>query len=203
MQEDLVLKDRTKVKAADIKTIHVVGLGGVGFYVASILSREAQGRTIWGWDADTLEGGMGALRLPASASPKQTKCSLLRTYIGYVMGGEMPTLREEMFTGKPPQGQQEGWLSNALVMDCTDMGNNQRRQMWDAAQRHGALMLRASYDGNGIIVVAWGLPFGDTDEGGYELVPTIAQSFSAAGDAVRVVHRFLGGTVVDEWRSEI
>jgi hypothetical protein len=185
-------------KAEEVKTIHVVGLGGVGFHLATILARESQGRSLWAWDADTLEGGNGWQRLPVSSSPQQTKTSLLRTHVGYVWEEKVPTLREEWFIGKPPEGHTEGWLQDALVVDCTDMGNLTRAEMWKESQKQGALMLRASYDGNGVVVVAWGLPFGDTDHGGYERVPTLAQSFTAAGLAAQVVHKFLQGMVVDE-----
>lgn len=182
----------------EVKTIHVLGAGGVGFYVATLLRVEVPGVQMCVWDPDTFEGGTGHQRLPATASPSQTKVSLLRSHIAFVWGLEPPATKEELFTGVPPEGRGKGWLLDALVVDCTDMGNRARAKMWKEAEKHGAQMIRASYDGNGVTVVAWGLPFGDTDHAGYEMQPSLAQSFRAGGLAAEFVGRYLQGEVIDE-----
>jgi hypothetical protein len=176
-----------------IKQIHIIGAGGVGWYVAVILSRESMGREIHIWDNDTFEGGHGFRRLPTVSKASTPKVDLLEGHITIVWNEKPPIKHNELFTGK---GKKD-WLKDAFVLDCTDMGNNPRRKMWEEAEKHGALMARISYDGNGVVLGDWGLPFGDTERGGYEAMPSLAQSFTAGGVGGQFVHKLLKGEPVD------
>jgi hypothetical protein len=165
-------------------SIHVIGAGGVGFWLAVGLSRMSLG-PVKVYDTDNLTGGLGHTRLPL-ATPTTTKLQLLRGFLATQMGGNIPELVDAKFTG-------EEVVPGDLMVDCTDMSGVDRRKVWKAAKKRGARCLRVSYDGQAsIVVVAEGLPLtGDETDAGYEAVPTLALSLAAGGIAAEVVKRML------------
>lgn len=168
------------------RTIHLVGAGGVGFWTAVGLARFAVGNVIV-YDDDTLEGGLGHMRLPM-AMPATRKVDLLVGFIRISVGGQVPTVVAKRFTGRTEVRKGD------LVVDCSDAELPARRRMWNAARKAGARCIRISYDGaNGIIVVAEGLPFATISAGGYTNVPSFALSLAAGGIGAEIVHRMLEG----------
>jgi len=166
--------------------ILVVGAGGVGFHLVAALAREFHTTQIEVWDDDTLQGGNGHRRLPKSYSPTETKLNLLEGYLEFVMGdGENVKYIPRRWDGT------EGADNQTLVVDCTDMGLEPRREMWANARAMGAELMRVSYDGNGVVVVAWGLPLSGPPGGGYSAIPNMAQSYMAAGVGAEAVLRYV------------
>lgn len=168
-------------------TTHLVGAGGVNFWVGVALARAGVEFTIW--DDDTLEGGLGSQRLPKAHNAKTFKVDLLRGFLAMTMGepAERFTYIREKFSGmKVEKGD--------VVIDGTDMAPKPRKTMWTRAMNRGAKMMRVSYDGaNGTVVVAGGPPLVDKAEGGYAAVPSLALSFMAAGVGALAVLELLNG----------
>lgn len=164
-------------------TVHIAGLGGVGFWVAAGLSR-TEIINIKAYDDDNLTGGFGHSRLPM-ALPTTMKGDLLKGFLRTSIGGQVPEIILKRFTGKEV-GEGD------LVVDCTDAELDARKKFWRAAKRRGARCIRVSYDGsNGIVVVAEGLPFATAAPGGYRNVPSFALSLAAGGIGAEVVHNIL------------
>jgi hypothetical protein len=162
------------------RTIWIVGAGGCGFWTAVGLSRSG----ILGIkviDDDTLEGGLGANRLPM-AIPTTKKVDLLTGFLRVQMGGEVPGVVDGRFRGTEVR-------RNDIVVDCSDMDGNTRRTIWGRAQARGARCIRVSYDGaNSTVVVAEGLPMTvDETASGYANVPSMALSLFAGGVAAEVL----------------
>lgn len=173
----------------EIKEIFVMGAGGVGFYLATILARENGGRKLTVWDDDTFEGGQGYKRLPVPTDPKQKKVNFLAGFVSMSMGDVPPNIVGARIT---VDGIKDVDLSHVLVVDCTDMALEPRQKIWEAFSQAGAKAIRVSYDGNGMVVVQPGLPFNDQIAGGgYTRVPSLAQSFTAAGLGAQIVHQIL------------
>lgn len=152
--------------------IHIIGVGGVGFWVATALAREGMEFTVW--DADNLTGGLGHMRLPAG-SPTSLKVDLLRGFLLVSMRNVPPTTEPRFFTGLKVQ---EG----DLVVDCTDATLEARGKFYRASIKRGARYLRVSYDGReGVVAISEGIPIADNPQGGYAAVPNLALSFLAGG----------------------
>jgi hypothetical protein len=165
-------------------SIHVIGAGGVGFWLAVGLSRA----NVWPvkvYDTDNLTGGLGHTRLPM-ATPTTTKLQLLQGFLATQMGGRMPELIPALFTGREAN-------RGDLMVDCTDMSGTARRKVWTVARKRGVRCLRVSYDGQAsIVVVAEGLPLtGDENDAGYSAVPSLALSLAAGGIGAEVVRRVI------------
>jgi hypothetical protein len=181
----------------EYRQVHVVGLGGVGFWLVSGLAPLVDPASLHLWDGDRLEGGHGHTRLPV-ASPTTYKTDLARGHnmmgLGYRAAAQW-TLHAQLFTGScRGQAAGPGWLAESLVVDCTDMPLEPRRAMWARARRHHAQMLRVSYDGRGsTIVCSTGLPLADAPAGNYHTMPTLALSLAAGGWGAECVRRFLSG----------
>jgi len=187
---------RFKEKSPDeITEIWIMGAGGIGFYLTTILAREPAGRRIVVFDDDNFIGGHGHERLPRVDDPNTKKVDFLNFFIAVGMGDNMVEVHKERLDVKTFRGKD---LSNVLIIDATDMGTNSRRVIWAAGMKKGATFLRASYDGNGVVLVAWGLPLADNDASGYALVPTMAQSFTIAGLAAQVIHQFFKGHIIND-----
>lgn len=165
--------------------IHVVGLGGVGFWLAVALSRSVPHDNLLCWDADNLEGGHGHERLPFGP-PRLYKTELLRGFVAVPMAGTAPTVEKRRFSGLRLVRRGD------LVVDCTDMPLPRRRKVWNTARNRGAKMLRVSYDGRAsTIVVSTGLPLIGRANGGYAEIPTLALSLAAGGLGAEAVLRYL------------
>lgn len=166
--------------------IHIVGLGGVGFWLTVGLTHAIPPNTIQCWDDDTLTGGTGATRLPW-APPSTTKTELLRGYLMMVHGDSvLPTFVNRRFSGL------NGITEGDTVIDCTDMATHIRKRMWSIARKHGARMLRVSYDGRGsMLVVSTGLPLFAPGPGGYAAIPSLSLSLAAGGVGAEAVKRYL------------
>lgn len=166
--------------------IHIVGIGGVGFWLAVGLSKVIEANQITCWDTDTLDGGTGATRLPWGPSTTK-KTDLLTGYLRMVHAHlDAPTIMDRKFSGLLAVNEKD------LVIDCTDMPLEARRRMWNCAKKRGATLLRVSYDGQGsVVLVSTGLPFHAPAEGGYGAVPSLALSFMAGGLGAEVVKRYL------------
>lgn len=175
--------------------IVIIGAGGVGFHLTAALCRDLRDIPIEVWDDDTFEGGFGAKRLPYPGDRKQKKVDFLRGYILMVMNDEPPKGVARRLTADDVRGQD--WRGT-LVVDCTDMDVIHRRELWRAIETSGGTLLRVSYDGLGIVVVAPGLPLGGRKGGGYALVPTLGQSYAAAGlGAMAVMKALKTGSLTD------
>jgi hypothetical protein len=173
-------------------TVHVIGLGGVGFYCYLALLRAVDASRLAGWDADNLRGGLGHARLPV-ASPDTMKADLVRGFARVSMGDKPGTTHKAMFTGAECK-------AGDIVVDCTDMSTDKREVMYKAIKANGARYIRASYDGAAsTIVVAEGLPLrteGAEGGSGYDAVPSMALSFAAGGIAAECVRLVLANPAV-------
>lgn len=164
--------------------VHVVGAGGVGFWLAASLAREGVEFTLY--DADTLTGGLGYTRLP-KASSSTYKVDLLKGFCVAVLGCKAPEVVKGSFIGDEAE-------SGDLVIDCTDMELSKRQVMWRIVKLAGARIIRVSYDGrNDTVVVCEGLPLSSKPGGGYQEIPSMALSFVAGGIGTLVVKRILAG----------
>jgi hypothetical protein len=187
-------------------TVHVVGLGGVGFYCYLALLRAVDASRLVGWDADNLRGGLGHARLPV-ASPATLKADLARGFARVSMGDKPGTTHKEYFTGSECK-------AGDIIVDCTDMSTDKREVMYKAVKAAGARYLRVSYDGAmSTVVVAEGLPLrteGAEGGGGYDAVPSLALSFAAGGIGAECVRLLLTNPAVyvenqvslSEWLSK-
>lgn len=176
--------------------IHIVGTGGVGFWLTVGLARTIPNEQLACWDDDTLEG-TGALRLPWGPTGKR-KVELLQGYLAMSMGCTLlPACHPRKFTGMT------GLNTGDIVVDCTDMPLLPRKRLWGRIRRAGALALRVSYDGRGsIVVVSTGLPLSSPPEGGYTAMPTLGLSLLAGGLGAEVVIR-LTRMKPEEWPATI
>ena len=166
--------------------IHVVGLGGVGFWLAVGLSRVVNPEQLHCWDDDTLSGGTGSTRLPWG--PEATKkVDLLRGYLSMVHAAPvLPQVSSRKFSGILGVGE------NDLIIDCTDMELSARKRMWTTVKNKGAKLLRVSYDGRGSrVIISTGLPLYGGGQGGYAAVPSLALSLAAGGLGAEAVMRYL------------
>lgn len=166
-----------------IPTVHVVGCGGVGFWLVTGLARSGV-RPVVAYDTDDLNGGLGHMRLP-SAAPATLKVNLLRGFLAVnFSGGRFGELsfRAERFTGKEA-------AAGDLVVDCSDMSGDARRAIYQTVKRRKARYIRVSYDGAAsVVVVAEGLPLvGDETHAGYSAVPSLALSLVAGGIGAEVL----------------
>lgn len=170
--------------------IHIIGLGGVGFWLTTGLTRVVPAHTIQCWDDDTLAGGTGAGRLPWGP-PTTTKVNLLKGYLMMVHADTvLPTFNERRFSGL------SGVNPGDTVIDCTDMPINTRRRMWSVTRGKGAKLLRVSYDGRGsTLVVSTGLPLMAPAEGGYSDIPSMSLSLATGGIGAEAVKRYLDNPV--------
>lgn len=167
--------------------VHIVGLGGVGFYCFLALNRVVDPARLHGWDLDSLQGGLGHARLPV-ASPETFKADLARGFARVSMGDRPGVTHKAFFTGTE-------CAAGDIVVDCTDMSTDKREVMYKAVKATGARYLRASYDGAmSTVVVAEGLPLrteGEEGGHGYDAVPSLALSFAAGGIAAECVRLVL------------
>lgn len=168
--------------------IHQPGAGGVGFYLTPSLVR-AGVKDIVVYDTDTLEGGLGHMRLPR-ATPTTKKIALLKGFIVASMGDLTTgvTFVDKLFTGEEVE-------KGDLVLDCTDMSLTNRKPMYERVVGNGARYLRINYDGHngGTVVVAEGLPLAGRPNGGYTEMPDMALSQFAGGVGARVVQDIIAG----------
>lgn len=176
--------------------IHVIGAGGVGFWFVVSLTKTIGSKLITVYDDDDLTGGLGHTRLP-SASLTTKKVDLLRGHLLVAYGISPPTMVPQKFKGDEVS-------SGDLVVDCSDMQVDVRREIWKLARERGARCIRVSYDGkNGTVVVAEGLPLFGSKKGGYSETPLIDLSFAAGGIGAFVVRRILEDKVGDHVEFQI
>lgn len=183
-----------------IRRIVILGAGGVGYWTTVALSRARLGQQIVVWDADDFNGGNGRERLPAVDNPDTKKVRHLQNFISFVMG------ESDIIAHTSYANTEFAWFFEPtdLVVDCTDMPLGERRKLWEAIESKGARMLRISYDGNGIVVVSSGLPFGpDTAAGGYDRIPSFAQSLRAGGTGAEVILKILQGIEMPDLSAEV
>lgn len=169
------------------RRIVIIGAGGVGFWIATALSRAGVQYTIF--DDDTLEGGLGFSRMP-KASPSTKKVNLLRGHVIVSMGDRPPTIVDRRFVGDDAR-------DGDLIVDASDMPLDVRKTLWAGTKAHGKdiRMLRVSYDGqNNTVVVAEGLPLRGKQGGGYANTPGLDLSYVAGGIGCMAVRAILAGT---------
>lgn len=177
-------------------TLHVVGVGGVGFWLSTALMKALPPSQIHLWDDDTMQGGTGWQRLPMAGN-STLKVALVRGFSVAAIGNENAAevvLHPRRFTGHTSNisGGRKGWLKHSLVIDCSDMAPVVRNAVWKNARRNGAQMLRVSYDGKGsTMTFSTGLPLIDAPDGGYNERPTLGLSFAAGGMGAEVVRRYI------------
>lgn len=177
-----------------IERVVVMGAGGVGWWLVTALMRDTKGAQVTVWDDDTFSGGMGAGRLPIQEDPQTHKVRALEGWVEMAMGDSAPEMVVSCLY--PQHTTKMG--PETLLVDCTDMDIITRREIWAEARKKGTQLLRVSYDGNGIIVVARGLPLSGRPGGGYALVPSMAQAIAAGGLGAMAVHLLLEGKEVGE-----
>jgi hypothetical protein len=185
---------------SEINKIVVLGAGGVGFPLVDALCRDVPDIEIHVYDDDDYNGGFGAQRLPYVGNKNTKKVAALKGYIQMVMRDKAPFVYVERLVEPTNDG---AWGPSVLVVDCTDMGLEARRPLWAKLRELGCQMLRVSYDGNGIVVVARGLPLASKPGGGYSQVPSRAQSLWAGGVGAAAVEKLLRGEVVNDYQMEI
>jgi len=170
--------------------IHIVGLGGVGFWLTVGLSRVVPPNLLQCWDDDTLTGGAGAARLPW-APPTTKKADLLRGFLSMVFADAiLPSFVDRKFSGLLHLN------AGDTVVDCTDMPLEKRRRIWTIVKNKGVHIIRVSYDGRGsTVVVSTGLPLLAPMAGGYTAVPSLSLSFAAGGIGAEAVKRYLDNPV--------
>lgn len=166
--------------------IHVVGVGGVGFWLTVGLTRVVPADQLQCWDNDTLTGGLGATRLPWGP-PSTKKIDLLKGYLTMVLGDRtFPVFVDRRYSGL------SGITEGDTVIDCTDMPLHTRKRLWTISRKKGAKLLRVSYDGRGsTLLVSTGLPIHAPAAGGYSAVPSLALSLAAGGIGAEAVKRYL------------
>src|SRR5687768_6519583 len=98
--------------------IHLVGAGGVGFWLAAALARSHVEFTVY--DTDNFVGGLGWSRVPKASNPETKKVQLLKGFCLAVMGDKAPKVIAERFTGAE-------CVTGDLVIDCSDMDLTVRR----------------------------------------------------------------------------
>lgn len=191
---------------SEIKRVVLVGAGGVGFYLAVALRRDVPDVELIVYDDDNLEGGFGAQRLPYVANKLTKKVDFLKGFVRMVMRDSPPLVKPQKVTVQDIVDETQfpySWWEGSLVVDASDMGLEVRKPLWDSFRSRGAKMLRVSYDGNGIVVVARGLPLASKPGGGYSQVPSMAQSLWAGGVGAAAVEKLLRGEVVSDYQMEI
>lgn len=179
-----------------IDKVIVMGAGGVGWWLVTALMRDTKGAQVEVWDNDTFEGGLGQGRLPWQENKAQYKVRALEGWVEMAMGDRAPEVKVSRV--RATEVVQTRDRSNELLVDCTDMDLETRRAIWANARQAGMQLLRVSYDGNGVIVVARGLPLAGRPGGGYALVPSMAQAIAAGGLGAMAVHLLLEGKEVGE-----
>lgn len=172
------------------KHIHILGAGGVGFWLSVGLARMVPLEELTTWDEDDLLNGHGHERLP-KALPATKKVRLLQGFLLTAIGVEgLLNVRDELFYPPFPITT----LKDTLVVDCTDMSPIRRKRMWISAQVSGATMLRISYDGlGGTVACSSGLPLRSKQEGGYAAIPSFGLSLAAGGLGAEFVARVYHG----------
>lgn len=187
-----------KIPTPDV--IVIIGAGGVSFYAAVALLRDTQFPIIV-FDADTVSG-TGATRLPYSESEHTLKTTLLSAFSVFSMGGRDPITDAEYVYSAPQilRKVQEQLTYHQistpdppqiLIVDGSDMNYPSKKSVFGsiiAGEYPNMHYLRGSYDGNGWAVVAHDLPFtAPNDQGGYSVIPTLAQSLVAGGALAQAV----------------
>jgi hypothetical protein len=197
-------KQRRKLQMTDIKRVIIVGAGGVGFWLTVSLMRDKPGLEVIVYDSDNFVGGFGSQRLPFVANKETKKVDFLRGFVKMAMKDEPPTVHPIRIDCDWIETMDMGdYWTNSLVVDASDMPLDARKPLWDSFRLRGAQMLRVSYDGNGIVVVARGLPFSTNPGGNYARVPTLAQSLWAAGVGAAAVEKLLAGEEVGDYQMEL
>lgn len=185
---------------SEIKRVIMVGSGGVGFWMAVSLRRDVPDVELIVYDNDDFQGGFGAQRLPHVANKATKKVDFLKGFVGMVMRDSAPVVRSKKFDLLEAEAEcGEG----TLFVDASDMGLEVRRPLWDEVRKTGCQTLRVSYDGNGIVVVARGLPLSSKPGGGYSQVPSMAQSLWAGGVGAAAVEKLLRGEAVGDYQMEL
>lgn len=182
------------------KHIVIIGAGGVGFYLTLALMAEGLDQDVTVYDQDTFVGGNGHRRLPRVNNPRLKKVDMLKATCQVTFGYEMPKTVPYYFT--VPDASKLN--STYLVVDASDMPFQERLSIWDAFTKTGAKGIRVSYDGNGIVCLAYGPPFSPPDDqGGYDRMPSTAQSFLAGGAGCQFIKALLNGLNPQEMQIEL
>lgn len=186
----------------EIKRAIILGSGGVGFWLTVALRRDNPQLEIIVYDSDNFEGGFGAQRLPYVANKATKKVQFLNNFVQMAMRDPAIVARDYRFSAAEPELIADP-DKPTLVVDCTDMDLESRKPIWQACRDVGYVMLRVSYDGNGIVVVSRGLPFATNPGGNYAIVPTMAQSLWAGGVGAEAVEKLLRGGIVGDYQMEL
>lgn len=183
-----------------IKRVVIIGAGGVGFWLTVALRRDCPDVETIVYDDDNFIGGFGAQRLPYVQNKEMKKVDFLKGFVRMAMRDEAPLVKPFKLNSEIVD---VNFTSDTLVVDCSDMPLETRKPIWNAAKAADCQMLRVSYDGNGIVVVARGLPFSTNPGGNYAIVPTLAQSLWAGGVGAAAVQKLLKGENVSDYQMEL
>lgn len=169
---------------SDYNYIFIVGAGGVGFWTTVGLTRESVFERVRVYDPDTVEGS-GGRRLPIHPEATVTnnpphKVAVLADFIEFTMGETVP-FRTNFHAGPfTEQVYRVNYSIKPLIVDCSDMATELKQYHFKQAIEDRRY-LRISYDGNGWVTVAKGLPIGPPTVQGYAVVPNMAESLAAGG----------------------
>ena len=188
-----------------IERVMVLGAGGVGFWLTVALARDLNlsetAVTLLDWD--TVEGS-GGRRLPKAGNPDVFKVDLLRSFIAFTMGDRPPEMKKEALYSINAARYLVENPGTSLLVDCTDMPLRDREPLWRAMAEQGWRCVRVSYDGNGVVVFANGLPLVPVSSlGGYTHVPSLAQSMAAGGIGAAAVTRICDGWSVADFQVNV
>jgi hypothetical protein len=169
----------------------VVAGAGSAYWLVFALCRDTSGMIpIEVYDDDTFEGGNGFRRLPKAISPLAYKVDLLRAQVVYVMGDIPPKIHRRKLL---PSELLNGDWTRTLVVDCTDMSIEDRKEWWKALKASNAKGLRMALDGTGVATVSPGPPLisGNGGRQGYGVTPGLSQAMRAAGQGAEAILYYL------------
>jgi len=164
------LYDRQTTLYLDIPSeVTVVGLGGIGFWVATFAALSGVS-TLYLFDGDTLEES-NRNRLPVcQSSINRPKVEVAADYIGSMRPDATVVPIKERLEGQLLQIQMS--ISNTFI-DCTDSPKCQIT-LYNECKKWGKRFIRAGYDGTRVMVTSHvsGWIKGDSEEENYQVNPS-------------------------------
>lgn len=166
----------------------------MGFYASLSLMKDLNGTIpVKIWDLDTFAGGNGWKRLPNPLNKNTFKVKHLKDLCQFVMRVKGPEVHTIMLTPQVLDVHCPTTMEGILVVDATDEPLPDRRKFKKLVSERGGWFMRGSYDGNGMVVLAEGLPLtkaGVTD-GGYDTEPSASVAMMGGGALAVSIMKFI------------